>query len=78
MALTLPSNEAVLSAVRAGHSLAAISQLAAAPWLESGRLQRVGAALGARAFHALRHRERSLGAAAAALLDSGGESAARG
>ena len=71
VALTLPSNEAVLSAVHAGHSLAAISQLAAAPWLESGRLQRVGTALGVRTFHALRHRERSLGAAAAALLDSG-------
>jgi len=77
VALTLPSNEAVLSAVlSAGHSVAAVSQLAAAPWLESGRLQRVGAALGTRTFHAVRHRERTLGAAAAALLASGGDTAA--
>lgn len=68
VALSLPSNEAVLSAVQAGPSLAAISQLAAAPWLESGRLQPLAVALGERTFHALRHRERSLGAAAAALL----------
>ncbi|MDQ1094055.1 DNA-binding transcriptional LysR family regulator [Xanthomonas sacchari] len=68
VALSLPSNEAVLSAVQAGPSLAAISQLAAAPWLESGRLQRLAVTLGERSFHALRHRERSLGAAAAALL----------
>ncbi|WP_017908475.1 LysR family transcriptional regulator [Xanthomonas sp. SHU 199] len=69
VALSLPSNEAVLSAVQAGPSLAAISQLAAAPWLESGRLQPLAVALGERTFHALRHRERGLGAAAAALLD---------
>ncbi|WP_045770515.1 LysR family transcriptional regulator [Xanthomonas albilineans] len=68
VALTLPSNEAVLSAVHAGESLAAISQLAAAPWLESGRLRGIGAPLDARSFYALRHRERSLGAAASALL----------
>ncbi|MEB1530446.1 LysR family transcriptional regulator [Xanthomonas sp. WHRI 7945] len=73
VALTLPSNEAVLSAVLSGHSVAAVSQLAAAPWLESGRLQRVGAALGTRTFHVVRHRERALSAAAAALLAVDGD-----
>ncbi|MBN6150849.1 LysR family transcriptional regulator [Xanthomonas sp. AmX2] len=73
VALTLPSNEAVLSAVLSGHSVAAVSQLAAAPWLESGRLQRVGAALGTRTFHAVRHRERAPSAAAAALLAIDGD-----
>lgn len=58
IAMTLPSNEAVLTAVAAGAGAAAISASAAAPWCDSGRLRRAGLALPARVYAMLRHRER--------------------
>ncbi|MBB4956096.1 DNA-binding transcriptional LysR family regulator [Agrobacterium vitis] len=60
IALTLPSNEAVLSALMEGHCAAALSQTAAAPLIESGRLQVAPIRLASRHFSALRHRERRL------------------
>ncbi|MCK0196107.1 LysR family transcriptional regulator [Ancylobacter sp. 6x-1] len=69
--LTLPSNEAVRSAVEAGLGASVLSASVAAPSLEAGLLVRVELALPDRAFHLLRHRERRLsraGEAFAALL----------
>jgi len=71
--LTLPSNEAVMAAVAAGGTLTAISDLAATPHLAAGTLQRLPVNLAARAFIAIRHRERTpsraLAAFAARYLD---------
>ena len=58
IALVLPSNEAVLSAVRGGTFATAVSRLAAAPFIETGELAIVNFALPARAFMSLRHKER--------------------
>jgi DNA-binding transcriptional LysR family regulator len=69
IALELPSNEAVRSAVEAGMGATAISASVAAPSLEAGLLHRVEIALPERDFHVLRHRERHHGRAADALLD---------
>lgn len=67
IALTLPSNEAVLSAVRASGSAAAISSAAAAPYLQQGLLVRVAFDLPSRDFRLLRHKERHASKAALAL-----------
>ena len=67
--MVLPSNEAVLSAVRSGHAATAISGAVAAPWLASGGLKRVNFDLPSRAFQLLSHKERHLSKAAAALVD---------
>ena len=58
IALTLPSNEALLSAVGAGDLLTAVSELAARPLLEAGRLKQVNFDLPPRAFYLLHHRQR--------------------
>lgn len=79
VALELPSNEAVRAAVEAGAGATAISEFAAEPGLRSGALRRVGFDLPERPFFVLRHRERSPGRAAAALLALiGGEMTRRG
>ncbi|WP_420383737.1 LysR substrate-binding domain-containing protein [Novosphingobium sp.] len=69
VALTLPSNEAVLSAVRAGAGYAVLSRLVVAPALHSGSISAPACDLPARPFFAMRHKERYRGKAAEALLD---------
>jgi DNA-binding transcriptional LysR family regulator len=69
IALTLPSNEAVLSAVRAGAGHAVLSRLVLAPALQSGTLTPIPCDLPARPFYALRHKERYRAKAAEALLE---------
>lgn len=65
VALVLPTNEAVLSAVRSGTSAAALSEMVVAPFVQSGELQVLDIDLPPRQFSILRHRERRLSAAAA-------------
>ncbi|MGI4861235.1 MAG: LysR substrate-binding domain-containing protein [Janthinobacterium lividum] len=67
--LSLPSNEAVLNAVEASACAAALSELAAAPALQTGRLARAGVALPPRTFNLLAHREHSRTRATQALVD---------
>ncbi|TPG21701.1 LysR family transcriptional regulator [Sphingomonas koreensis] len=66
--LTLPSNEAVRSAVRAGAGYTVISTLVVEPLLRAGSLQRTDFALDPRPFYGLRHKERYRGKAGDALL----------
>lgn len=71
-ALVLPSNEAILTAVAAstgegGGLVTAISELAARPLIEAGRLVRLPLDLPERPFYRLRHRERSASRAAEAF-----------
>lgn len=66
-ALILPSNEAILAAVRAGPYAAAVSRSAAQPFLSSGDLVALDAGLPPRAFYAVRHRERHQNPAAKKL-----------
>ncbi|MNC40418.1 putative DNA-binding transcriptional regulator [compost metagenome] len=68
--LTLPSNEAILSAVAAGGLVTAISELAAQPLIEAGRLVRLPLDLPERPFHLLRHRERRPSRAAEAFASA--------
>ena len=68
IAMTLPSNESVLSAVCAGQCATAISSFAAAPYITSGALSLVDIELPPRAFFLLRHKERHLSAAARELV----------
>jgi len=58
VALTLPSNEALRSAVLAGPFATAVSGLVIAADLEAGRLVRANLEMAPRAFSLLRHRER--------------------
>jgi len=58
IALELPSNEAILSAVQSWPVAAALSELVTRPQLESGRLVALPVRLPPRAFSLLRHRER--------------------
>lgn len=67
--LELPSNEAVLSAVRAGDCAAVVSAAVAGPFLVRGDLVRADFPLPLRAFSVLRHRERRLTRSAAELID---------
>lgn len=64
VALTLPTNEAVLSAVRGSTCAAALSRLVVAPFVASGELVVLDIALAPRQFTILRHKERRLSAAA--------------
>lgn len=68
IALTLPSNEAVLSAVRAGAGAAVLSRLVVAPALAMRALFALPLDLPERPFYALRHPERHRSKAAEALL----------
>jgi len=70
VALELPSNEAVRSAVVAGGGVTAISELVVEALLRLGSLYRIDdIQLPARPFHALHHRERYRSKASQALLD---------
>ena len=68
VAMELPSNEAVRSAVEAGAGATLVSASVAAGSLEAGLLRLVGFAVPERGFQVLRHRERQHSQAAAALL----------
>ena len=67
--MTLPSNEAVRTAVEAGAGVAALSRLVVAPALQAGTLSELPFAVPDRPFHALRHKERYRTRAADALTD---------
>ena len=67
-ALELPSNEAVLSAVAAGAGITVVSRLVAAPYLQSGALRQLPAALPRRPFFALSHKQIYQSRPALALL----------
>lgn len=58
IALSLPSNEAVRSAVLAGNALTAVSEFVVKDDLATGRLVRIAFDLPERAFRLLRHKER--------------------
>ncbi|KAA0700767.1 LysR family transcriptional regulator [Neorhizobium sp. P12A] len=67
IALTLPSNEAVLAAVRSGPCAAVISSAAAALYLQEGLLVKAAFDLPVRNFRLLRHKERHASKAALTL-----------
>ena len=69
IAMELPSNEAVLTAVLSGKCAAALSRAAAQPLIDAGRLQVAGFQLPTRAFSMLVHTERHPGRAAMALAE---------
>ncbi|PKR91227.1 LysR family transcriptional regulator [Pleomorphomonas diazotrophica] len=69
LALELPSNEAIRTAVEAGAGITVLSRMAAGAALAAGTLVQVETPLPGRAFHALRHRERYFGRAATAFVD---------
>jgi DNA-binding transcriptional LysR family regulator len=69
VALTLPSNESVRTAVEAGAGVAVLPELVVARALQTGALHALPLPLPERTFSALQHRERRLGHAARALLD---------
>lgn len=68
VAMTLPSNEAVLSAVRFGAGVTALSEHVAQSALAAGQLRAAGFELPERRFHMLRHRDRYNSRAAEALV----------
>lgn len=72
ISLELPSNEAVRTAVEAGTYATAISDIVVAPALATKRLHQVALKLPARPYFILRHKERDLSAATAALLSEFG------
>ncbi|MBO3759011.1 LysR substrate-binding domain-containing protein [Ciceribacter sp. L1K22] len=67
--LELPSNEAVLSAVRTSGCAAAVSRISAETLLLEGHLVRANIALPARQFSLLRHKERRVSKAAQVLTE---------
>lgn len=67
VALVLPSNEAVLSAVRAGHCAAAVSSAAADLYLQEKLLVKAAFDLPVRDFRLLRHKERHASKAASTI-----------
>ena len=69
VAMTLPSNEAVRTAVEAGAGVAVLSRLVVARALAAGDLVELPITLPDRPFHALRHKERYRTRAADALTD---------
>lgn len=69
VALTLPSNEAVRTAVAAGEGVAGLSALVVAPLIEFGRLHVLDIVLPPRRFYALRHKERYRSRASDVLLE---------
>jgi DNA-binding transcriptional LysR family regulator len=66
--LELPSNEAAIGAALAGHAVTVVSDLAAAPFVATGRLVRLAFEAPPRAFTRVAHRARRPSRAAAALL----------
>jgi DNA-binding transcriptional LysR family regulator len=69
VALVLPSNESVRTAVEAGAGIAALSSLVVTPAIKAGTLHAGPIAFDARPFYGLRHKERYRTKAAEALLD---------
>jgi DNA-binding transcriptional LysR family regulator len=69
IALTLPANEAILTAVAAGAGATAISASVAAPFLAAGTLRHVPFDLPDRPYYLLRHKERFRGKAGDAFLE---------
>jgi DNA-binding transcriptional LysR family regulator len=69
IAMTLPSNEAVLTAVEAGAGVAVLSTLVVRHALKAGALHAAPLDLPPRAFFALHHRERRRNKAVDALLE---------
>ena len=69
VALVLPSNESVRSAVEAGAGVAVLSALVVAPAIDAKTLHAAPIKFGARPFYGLRHKERYRSKAADALLD---------
>ena len=69
IALTLPSNEAVRTAVEAGAGIAALSSLVVLRAVRAGMLTELKLDLPRRPFPGLRHKERYSSRAAQALLD---------
>lgn len=68
VAMTLPTNEAILAAAEAGAGIAALSQSVAADALAAGRLVRAPFDLPKREFRLLRHKERYRSRAANAFV----------
>ncbi len=64
VSMVLPSNEAILTAVAASHLVTAISELAARPLIEAGRLVLLPLEMPERPFYLLRHKQRSRAASA--------------
>ncbi len=73
VAMVLPSNESVRTAVEHGAGIAALSALVVAPAIAAGRLQALPIDLGRRPFYGLRHKARYRSRAVQALLDLIGE-----
>ncbi|MBJ3774187.1 LysR family transcriptional regulator [Acuticoccus mangrovi] len=69
VAMELPSNEAVLTAVRMGGCAAALSKAVVAPFLASGALAALRLPLPPRHFTLLRHRERHMSPAVRRLAE---------
>jgi DNA-binding transcriptional LysR family regulator len=69
VALTLPSNESVRTAVEAGAGVAVLPELVVARALRTGALHCLPWVLPERTFTGLLHRERRISLAAKALLD---------
>lgn len=67
VALTLPSNEAVRSALMAGPFATVVSELVVASQVQAGLLVRANADLPPRSFYMLRHRARYQGRASLAM-----------
>jgi DNA-binding transcriptional LysR family regulator len=68
VALSLPTNEGVCGAVIGSKHLTVVSELAALPYLQAGRLQRVNYMLPTRRFAIVRHKERFRSRASLALV----------
>jgi len=69
VAMTLPSNEAVRTAVAAGQGIAGLSSLVVEPLIALGRLHPIDVKLAPRPFYALRHKERYRSRAADVLIE---------
>jgi len=69
VALELPSNEAVRTAVEAGAGASPLSLLVVGTALKAGLIKATACALPGRPFTMLRHRERRLGRAGRAFMD---------
>ncbi|MEO6947877.1 MAG: LysR substrate-binding domain-containing protein, partial [Nitrobacter sp.] len=69
VALVLPSNESVRTAVEAGAGIAVLSSLVVQPAITAGTLHAAQFEFGSRAFFGLRHKERYRSKLADALLE---------
>jgi len=65
IAIELPTNEAVLNALRRSRCAAVLSEMVVAPFLDTGELIQLPITLPERRFSLLQHKERKLSAAAA-------------